>query len=571
MSRLARTTIASRDELAHVIRRRILMLALVVGPAATVSGQSTPRCPYRWQPASAMLDVAGVRAEVFNHGGLFWSGGQPIYEVPKGSGVTPIDLLNIWIGGKVNGEIRMSASTYCCWELWPGPLNPDGTPVGRCDDYNRIFNVYDKDIRRYNRTGAVTDDMQDWPWELGAPVYDGDGNPDNYDLAGGDRPFVYGDQTLWWVMNDAAGRHMTTEGEPLGLEVRAAAFAGARPGLWTNYTTFYRYELINRSTEPIEDIYFGFYSENYRNDYDNFVGSDSVAGLAYLYNADEYDEAGWGARPPALGFSFIRGPLALPDGIDNDRDGEVDEAGERLQMTSFISHSHDGTVTGNPYGVGQHYGYLQALWRDGSPLTLGGGGIGFSDTPTRWMYSGQPPQFWSEDDAYGASWPDHGNLGGSRTLIPATGPFRLDPGDSDEIILAIIYSKGDDRLDSVHRLKGAPQSLRNALPYLMAFDTTAAPKPPPPEISPPVTYGLGHHPNPASEVVQFRFELPEASAIRLVLYDLLARQIDVLVDDVHEAGVNYLDVSVGHLPTGLYLYRLETPGFVAGRPLTILH
>jgi hypothetical protein len=53
-------------------------------------------------------------------------------------------------------------------------------------------------------------------------------------------------------MNDVGNDHEETGSPPLGIEVRTTAFtAGA--------ATFYRYEVINRNTEPIEEAYLGLY------------------------------------------------------------------------------------------------------------------------------------------------------------------------------------------------------------------------------------------------------------------------------------------------------------------------
>ena len=47
-------------------------------------------------------------------------------------------------------------------------------------------------------------------------------------------------------------------------------------------------------------------------------------------------EQGYGFNPPAIELTF-QGPLADPnDGIDNDRDGTVDEYGEQIIMSKFV-------------------------------------------------------------------------------------------------------------------------------------------------------------------------------------------------------------------------------------------
>ncbi len=544
----------------------LLVTALIFAPPVPAGAQSTGSCLLGG--ASADLDVAGVRARMFNDGGFFWHGGENIYEVPKGSGITPIFTTNLWMGGLVVDELRLSASVYSDWEFWPGPLDDDGNPPEDCTLYDRLFSVYDEDIRRYNKTGEATPDMLDWPWDLGAPVFDGDGNLDNYDLEAGDRPYVFGDQTIWWVMNDAGNKHMNTHTDPIGLEIRAAAFASTIESHWIPYTTFYRFELVNKLDSVIDSFYFGVYSEG--DVQDHYVGSDSVAGIAYLYNDDEWDEEGYGNRPPALGFTFLQGPLVDGDDRDNDGDGEVDEDEERLRMTSFISHSHTGNVRGWPTTPGQWYGYLHARWPDGTPLTEGGQGYNRHGKPTNWMYSGTPPDYWSEGNPYGNASPVWSNPPQLGTMIMPTGPFRMEPGETQEIIFAIIFSQGNDRLDSVHQLLGAPVSLRAALPHIIAFDTTLFSARLPPEVPLPVTYGLGHYPNPVSESAVVRFELPRDEHVSVVLYDLLGRRVATLATGLHAAGSYEIHFEAKNLTAGLYLYRLETPTFVGSRTLMVV-
>ena len=440
----------------------LLLIALAALPAWPTGAQTTGDCGLG--EATALLDVANVRARLFNNGGLFWRGGSPLYEVPKGSGVTPIFLTNLWVGGLVEGELRMSGNIYADPEMWPGPLDEEANPPDDCSVYDRLFSVYDEDIRRYNQTGEATADMQDWPWHLGAPVYDGDGNPDNYNLAGGDRPHVFGDQTVWWVMNDAGNLHLNTESSPIGLEVQASAFAATDVGLWSPHTTFYRYELVNRLSVPIDSVYMSMYAEGYPDGF--FVGSDSVAGISYLYKAYDYDPHGYGDRPPAIGFTFVQGPLVNDDGEDNDRDGTIDEDDERLRMTSFLVHNHNFGINGWPHTAIGWYRFLKGLWNDGSPMTVGGcEGVWFSREPTRFMFSGRPPGFWSEENSDGM---------GSRcypwfnVLFTSTGPFRIEPGETQEIVFAIVYSQGNDRLDQERIRRDLPS--RRPVPAIQTDD-----------------------------------------------------------------------------------------------------
>ncbi len=117
-----------------------------------------------------------------------------------------IFVADLWMGGKVDGEIRMAAANYSDWEFYPGPLDASGNAPTDCAPYDRIFTVTTQTLL-ITRPTASRDDLRDWPQAWGAPVIDGDGDPDNYNLAGGDRPEILGHETHWWVMNDVAGPH----------------------------------------------------------------------------------------------------------------------------------------------------------------------------------------------------------------------------------------------------------------------------------------------------------------------------------------------------------------------------
>ena len=79
------------------------------GGAETANARSIGGCS---DPlASADLDIHNVRARVYNNGALFWNGGNPLYEVPKGSGQNAIFASGLWLGGEVGGNLRFAGSS----------------------------------------------------------------------------------------------------------------------------------------------------------------------------------------------------------------------------------------------------------------------------------------------------------------------------------------------------------------------------------------------------------------------------------------------------------------------------
>ncbi len=77
--------------------------------------------------------------------------------------------------------------------------------------------------------------------------------------------------------------------------------------------------------------------------------------------------------------------------------------------------------------------------------------------------------------------------------------------------------------------------------------------------SPDGTMRAWNHPNPFNPSTTLRIELTDAAEIRLSVYDMLGREVARLLDGGLEAGSHEVVFDAGGLPSGTYLYRLETP------------
>ncbi len=68
-----------------------------------------------------------------------------------------------------------------------------------------------------------------------------------------------------------------------------------------------------------------------------------------------------------------------------------------------------------------------------------------------------------------------------------------------------------------------------------------------------------NHPNPFNPSTTISFSMPEQAQVRLIVYDMLGREVERLVDGMKEAGYHEVTFDAGGFPSGTYLYRLETP------------
>ena len=75
----------------------------------------------------------------------------------------------------------------------------------------------------------------------------------------------------------------------------------------------------------------------------------------------------------------------------------------------------------------------------------------------------------------------------------------------------------------------------------------------------PTSYALGqNYPNPFNPVTTIGFDLPATGHVRLAVYDVLGRQVALLVSGQVEAGQHQVRFDAHNLPSGSYLYRLDT-------------
>ena len=77
----------------------------------------------------------------------------------------------------------------------------------------------------------------------------------------------------------------------------------------------------------------------------------------------------------------------------------------------------------------------------------------------------------------------------------------------------------------------------------------------------PKEYGLEqNYPNPFNPVTVINFEIPKSGFVKLAIYDLLGRELDVPVSQILNAGVYSADWNAAGYPSGVYFYRLESAG-----------
>ena len=80
-----------------------------------------------------------------------------------------------------------------------------------------------------------------------------------------------------------------------------------------------------------------------------------------------------------------------------------------------------------------------------------------------------------------------------------------------------------------------------------------------------------NYPNPFNPTTTIRFDVPEASKVSLIVYDMLGRQVANLVDGFVSAGKYTATFDARSLSSGAYIYRLETPKGTFTKKLLLLN
>ena len=450
----------------------------------------------------ADLDINNIKARITN-GSLLWqnaASSEAGYFSNQDSAQTTIYAGNFGIGGlDASSNLHFSGATFENSTFYPGPIKTAtaSTEDSYCSDFDRVWKINRWEVEEFvlqyqDLNYTIPEVILSWPAHGNtgsgyaqnlAPFHDSnndgiynpyDGDYPEFDLTGtmacGD--IIYGDQCIYWIINDVGNNQSPNS---LGVEIHMQAFAYLG-GESINTTTFYRYKIINRSGNNYSDSYFANWTDSDIGcSQDDYVGCEVQRGMGYGINADPIDNDGcnvaapYGSAPPAIGIDFVKGPLAIAgDGIDNNRDGNIDELNETYSLSTFMYFAGNlpPNVYGHPTNDLEYYNYMKAIWIDGTHMTYGGSGYG-GVTPTTFAFP---------DDSDLINWYGTGgvNAGGAwseltvatpkgdRRMLNAVGPFDLYSGETEVITYSVISARdiGGTNLTSLDKLKLADDTIQ---------------------------------------------------------------------------------------------------------------
>ena len=496
-------------------------------------------------PAQATFENTNLRAVVNANGALFTDFQQGQF-IPLQPGLAEKTLLRgsgIWMAGRdatgvLHGAIQLGSQS----DFQPGGLTADNQQPYEA---NKIWRVTGADIAAhvadFEDNGQIDSPnaaVFDWPGNgnpyssiaatftnQGLAGYDDYNQDGQYLPTAGDFPSIeirgcplnrYPDDMGWFVNNDLdTGQPHPSGLEPLSMEVQTQLFTyQVEPASnLMNNVVFVRYKLINRSDIILDSVYMGTYTDfSIGNPDDDFIGSNQMAGLIYAYNSDANDEGGFGANVPVMAVGLLRGPL-----VDTGNDAELRHF-VVLNTTENLSGAH-------------FYNVLSGKMPDGTPAPENG-----------WMFPGNPNNPLEVSEVSTGSTPGH------RVGVGSYGPFTLNPGAVNELIVAYYYvhEPGFTPLQNVQLLyEQAGQIPQTFFNNCFSGELNASAEP---QLAPD---DLRLYPSPAT--TELTVESKGASFSRIDVVDMLGRFVQHL--ELDEKTQLYT-LHTAAWPAGLYAVRV---------------
>ncbi len=384
------------------------------------------------------LESENLKVTLASSPSLFFDGYDPTLLTSADTAST-LFAFAPWIGG-YDGEqvLHLAADDYFVKNRREYRT---GVTQGPARDFNRVWRVKREQIEKIRQDFGADQtldqpppfDVLTWPakgnphlrYNLGfepvetdpalfpAPFEDVN-NDGLYNVYDGDYPRIKGDQMAWWVLSDST-KHENSQGEVLGVDLAISVYMYGCPGLNpAGHSLFADFEVINRSDKSYVDTYMGFFADlELGCRYDDNLGSLPDVNAFYVYNADEYDEncsnasGSFESNIPVQSVAFTN-----------------------RSLNHFITFDNPIIGTPNP-GVTdpdlpiEFYRYLKGLWKDGSPISIGGNGYDPGSTSlSEHVFPGNPadPQGWSMCTA-DLPFADRRSIG-------SHGPFNFAAGDT---------------------------------------------------------------------------------------------------------------------------------------------
>lgn len=538
----------------------------------------------------SLIDINNITSWVSSSGyhdykfhNNLWNG-----SFPKGFPAGVIFSEGILWGGMVNDRnpfpVRVNGGFYASGGspiIHVFRVRPDYLTDNISKDVAAYFNE-DVDSVNQNQIDSVRSlyqsDWDNWPSDMGAPYDDvnKDGKYDpNFDIPG-----VPGSaQTLFILYNDKYGLFAS----PLiGLKVSETYWA-YNSSNHLNNVIFKKVSLIyegtstSNSNSNIDSMYIVQFADPDLGDgADDFVGCDPELNLGYVYNSSNDDNVfkSLGLNPPAVGYIMLSG-VSQNSGNPNDkatinlklRKGY--KYVNQKHLSSFIYSSIPGSwITPDPYSDTRwnYYNIMrEKLPSPPYPLNKSYPSSVTSKINNRiYLLDGDPVTGTGKLDGVF-------DKPGDRRMFLINGPFKLQIGDTAEVVVALAAAMGNDNLESISLLKKvalSADSSYKALVNNLSENTTSLSNYNNKQI---LKFSLEqNYPNPFNPTTKISYHIPKNEYVSLKVYDILGKEVAILVNKNQNSGNYNVNFDASSLPSGIYFYKLQAGNYIDTKKMLLM-
>ena len=297
--------------------------------------------------------------------------------------------------------------------------------------------------------------------------------------------------------------------------------------------------------------------------FDDPSGCDSTRDLGFVYNYNNNDPD-YGNNPPATGTRLLQSPV-IYTGITSDTlklPYDTLTGYKALGMTSYNEFLNGGNeCTGDPDNAVNAYNYMKGLNGCGVPLKNW-----VTGNVTKFRYNGNA--------CSRTGWFDSTST--QSRYIQNSGPFTMQSGDTQIVVLSFMITRdGGNNFQNVCALQTLSDS---ALKYYYNDFRTCVPIgiEPISTVIPQKFELYQNYPNPFNPMTKLRFNIPlsrgvsEGRGVLLKIYDVLGKEIAVLVNQDLKPGIYEIDWNAENIPSGVYFYSLITNEFTQTKKMVVL-
>jgi hypothetical protein len=482
------------------------------------------------------------------------------------------ECFEIPISEVTEGQTNIILDDYkWCWENWPVDL---GAPfIDR--NNNGIY-----DLPPPFRTDVPKNDPSYFgPHDLISEGYDEPG-------IGGSRHRSPAGQVIWAVWNDL-NRSMRFGSEPIGLEIQTTLWGYKRKDALNNII-FRKLKIINKGGTSIDNqknkgsffldsMYVGQWVDSDLGDAgDDLSGCDTVLNMGYFYNGNYVDNKYnvFDLPPPSIGYQILQGPIISSPNSRAIFNFKNIQNYKNLGLTAFW-YKGTGTPFGDPSNNTYDYGAIHWYQILRGFVPLHGIDIYFPHPPGitvgPFPMAGDPVAKTGHIDGLGE---EYSYMPGDRRFLCSSGPFQMVPGDTQEVIIAIVCGLGTDRLSSISVMKYNARWAQ--IIAAQNFDIRLEEQVKSIEQPIPQNYHLSqNYPNPFRTSTNIRYELPSQRFVNLSIYNLLGQKVKTLVEEIQNpSSYSYQwdgkDSFGQRVSNGVYFFKLEAGAVILTKKLMVL-